>query len=71
MSNNLIHPNCVLVDEVLEKLRVALVECAAQAHYFLCHSINGHPSMVDDGTCQAKHCVMVRDALAACAKGEE
>lgn len=48
----------------LNAFREAVINCYAQAHYFLCHSIN-HPDlpMQDDGTCHAKHCVQAREAL--------
>lgn len=42
----------------------ALRDNQAQAHYFLCHGINGHPSMTDDGTCLSWHCTQARKVLA-------
>jgi len=41
----------------------ALRDCKAALHYFLCHSINGHPSVTDDGTCRGYYCVEVRQAM--------
>jgi hypothetical protein len=50
-------------ERLFQRLTDALVENHAQAHYFLCHTINGHPSTIEDGTCSALHCSMAREAL--------